>query len=554
VSAPSDGASPPQSDADPGSSRSQFGREPVAAPANLLHDDLLASVQAEQQAPAPATKPPGGKRARRKRPRRTWPQRLLIVFNCFLVLVCFIAAGGMTYVKKQIADVKRIDLGGEITDQVAPGEPLNFLLVGIDNDFGVGNGDPASMYRDPTENTDTIMILRIDPSSHQAWIMSLQRDLYVPIAGTGSSGRINTALSIGGPGKLVETIKQDFGITINHYVQVNFAGFEQLVDALGGVAIYFPQAGRDTHSGLAPTGPGCVTLDGEHALEFARSRYYEIQTGPYTWVSDPSSDLGRVARQQEFIRAAMKKAIDRGARNPFTLSQLIGVAQKSVQLDYGVTTQTLLDLGEQFRDFDPDQLQVMQPPVTSTFVGAASVLLLNSPQAQPMFDIFRGVDPTRNLYKSVRVTVRSGGDASNRARDVRDQLAADGFTAQADQDPTYKSDTTVIKYAVSPNASVNPIIEVQAWVLARFIKGPVTVQQDPTITGDYPISLTVGSDWQGLRDINSPRPLSDFAGQLPPELAPAANQPATATTPPITLPPASVPADVPKSPPGGNCS
>jgi len=498
--------------------------------------------------PEPGTKPP-----RRSRPHRTWRQRALIAFNIVLVLVCFMSAAGMTYVKRQIADVKRVDLGGEITDQVNAGDPLNFLMVGIDNDFGVGPDDPASRFRDATLNTDTIMILRIDPGTRKAWIMSLQRDLYVPIAGTGSSGRINTALSLGGPGKLVETIKQDFGITINHYVQVNFAGFEQLVDTLGGVPVYFAKAGRDIYSGLPPTGPGCVTLDGQRALEFARSRHYEAQTGPFTWEPDVSSDLGRVARQQEFIRAAMKKAIDRGARNPFTLSQLIGVAQKSVQLDYGVTTQTLLDLGEQFRDFDPDTLEVMQPPVTGTMVGAASVLLLNSAQAQPMFDIFRGVDPTRNIFKTVRVTVRSGGSTANRAKDVRDGLTRDGFTVQADQNSIYKSDTTVIKYAQGANDQINKIVEVQAWFLARFISAPVSVQPDPTITGDYPITLTVGNDWQGIRDANNPRPLSDFKASLPPELQAAADQPQTQATDALTLPPTTISPDVPTEPAGTEC-
>jgi LCP family protein required for cell wall assembly len=591
VSAPSDGASPPPSDADPNLSRSLFARatpsgEParIEGDATLLNDDLMASVPAQsaitssanasappstnkkpkqkrgsRRAEAKANEQPGqpvaptAKPPKRKRPRRSWAQRGIIGFNILLVLICIIAAGGMTYVKRQIADVKRIDLGQSITDQANAGDPVNFLMVGIDNDFGLAANDPVVRGRDVTLNTDTIMVLRIDPASRKAWVLSLPRDLYVPIPGTGSSGRINTALSSGGPGKLVETIKADFGITINHYVQVNFAGFEQLVDTLGGVPIYFDKAGRDTHSGLAPTGPGCVTLDGAHALQFVRSRYYEVQTGPFSWEPDPTSDLGRVARQQEFIRGAMKKAIDRGARNPYTLSQLIGVAQQSVQIDKGVTTQMLLDIGDQFRDFDPDSLQVMTPPADGTYVGAAAVLLLNQAQAQPMFDIFRGVNPTLNIQRSIRVDVRSGSGALGRAKQVQNDLAKNGFVVQSEENPLYKSDTTIIRYAEGNDDKTNKVYQFYALVLARFIDGPVTLEKDPSITGDYPIDLVVGSDWHGVRDVNNPRPLSDFRQYLPPELLASADQPESSTTVPITLPPPTVPADVPTAPPGTEC-
>jgi LCP family protein required for cell wall assembly len=448
----------------------------------------------------------------------------LIAFNIVMVVVCFVSAGTLAYVKRQFADVKRIDLGGAISSQTAATDPVNFLLVGVDNGYGLAANDPVLQGRDPTLNTDTIMVLRIDPSTKRAWILSLPRDLYVPIAGAGSSGRINTALAIGGPGMLVGTIKADFGITINHYVQVDFAGFEQLVDTLGGVPIYFDKAGRDTHSGLPPTGPGCVTLDGNHALEFVRSRYYEVQTGPFTWQSDPTSDIGREQRQQAFLRAAMKKAIDRGARNPFTLSQMIGIAQKSLQLDEGVTTQSLLDLGEQLRDYNPDSLQVYQPSVTPTYVGPAAVLLLNQLASQSVFDIFRGVDPSVDVQRSVRVDVRSGIGGTDRARSIRDQVAGDGFTATSDANANYRSDSTVIRYAVGTTDQVNKITVFQALVLARFVNGPVTLEPDPTITSDHPIVLVAGTDWHGVRPIGNPRPLSDFSQYLPPG-APTSLQP-----------------------------
>ena len=89
------------------------------------------------------------------------------------------------------------------------------------------------------------MILRIDPESERAALLSLPRDLFVPIPGTGTSRRINIAVEQGGAPLLIRTIGENFGIPINHYVQVDFASFRGLVDAIDGVPIYVPRPARD---------------------------------------------------------------------------------------------------------------------------------------------------------------------------------------------------------------------------------------------------------------------------------------------------------------------
>jgi LCP family protein required for cell wall assembly len=238
-----------------------------------------------------------------------------------------------------------------------------------------------------------VMILRVDPQTQQAALLSLPRDLYVDLAG-GGRGRINTALALGGPERLIETIKQDFGIPINHYAMVDFHGFEALVSAVGGVPVYFNFPSRDQNTGLFQYDPGCVTLDGEQALAYARSRHFEIQrTDNGKWQEDPSSDFGRITRQQQFIKAALRKAVSKGVRNPFVLKDLVGIAQKNVTLDTEFSIQQLIDLGTQFRDFDPDQLVTYTPPANGTMVGAMSVLILDDRAAQPLFDVFRGTTP-----------------------------------------------------------------------------------------------------------------------------------------------------------------
>ncbi len=321
---------------------------------------------------------------------RTWPQRLLLTFNISLAACCLVAAGGLGWAYSQASALPRIDVGASLSPPPPPGDPQNILLVGIDDGMTLGAGDPVLRGRSATLNTDTIMILRVDPKTQQAALLSLPRDLYVDLAG-GGKGRINTALAIGGPERLIETIKQDFDIPINHYAMVNFQGFESLVAAIDGVPVYFPFGSRDQATGLFQYDPGCVTLSGDQALAYARSRHFEIyRPETKSWQQDPTSDFGRITRQQQFIKAALRKAVSKGIRNPFVLKDLLGVAQKNVTLDTEFSIQDLVDLGTQFRNFDPESLATYTPVASGTMVGAMSVLILDAPASQPIFDVFRG--------------------------------------------------------------------------------------------------------------------------------------------------------------------
>ena len=150
----------------------------------------------------------------------------------------------------------------------------NFLLVGSDSRAGIAPDDPnigafGSEAEVGGQRSDTIMVLRIDPKSERASVLSFPRDLWVSIAGTGAKQRINTAFSRG-PDVLVATLQQNFGIPIQHFVEVDFVGFKGLVDAVGGVPVYFENPARDKNTGLNIPVSGCVTLNGDQALAYAR--------------------------------------------------------------------------------------------------------------------------------------------------------------------------------------------------------------------------------------------------------------------------------------------
>ena len=171
-------------------------------------------------------------------------------------------------------------------------------VSGSDADFGAV-GDTAVVQG---RRSDTIMILRQEKDGNGAALVSLPRDLWITIAGSGSQNRINAAYN-DGPEVLAATITHELGIPINHVVDVDFLGFKDLVDAAGGAVVCFEYVTRDLNSGLDQQ-PGCNELDGVQALAYARSRNYEeFRDGE--WRKDPTADLGRIQRQQNFIASTV---------------------------------------------------------------------------------------------------------------------------------------------------------------------------------------------------------------------------------------------------------
>src|SRR5262245_8389431 len=300
------------------------------------------------------------------------------------------------------------------------------------------------------------MILRIDPASRRAALLSIPRDIFAPIPGTGTSRRINIAIEQGGAPLLIRTITENYGIPINHYVQVDFGSFRGLVDAIGGVPGYIPNPARDTQTGLAIPEAGCHTLDPVEALAYVRSRRYEEQING-RWVEDPRADLGRIARQQDFIRRALSRAIDRGARHPGTLDRLIDVGLSGITVDSELTAGDIFDLGTRFRSFDPDSLQTYSLTGTPDVVNGADILRLNEgPETDATLAIFRGGATGELTPAAVRLTVRNGTGASRQGADAADALRSVGFIATvAGDEPGGGAEGTVVRYPPSQAAAAD---------------------------------------------------------------------------------------------------
>jgi LCP family protein required for cell wall assembly len=413
-----------------------------------------------------------------------------------LICICLLTAGGLGYAYSKVSSIGRVQLGNTLApvDNTTGGAPENYLIVGTDSAEGLSPNDPVLAGRPGGLRSDTIMILRLDPNSNHAQLLSLPRDLYVPIDGEQGKDRINAAIQ-GGPQRLINTIKSDFGIPINHYIEMNFFAFRSIVAAVGGVPTYFSTPVRDLMSGLDVEQTGCVTLDPVQALAYARSRDFEyFENG--RWKSDPTGDLGRISRQQAFIRQVIQRAIDKGARNPAVLNDLINTGTSALHLDPSLTPGDLVDLGRRFKDFNPQNLDTYSVPSTPTTVGGADVLNLDWQQAEPILNVFRGVDA--NAADSTVILVENGTSTPGQGGKAASDLRAAGFRVP----PQYVVDAdrfdyprTIVRYLSGNEAKAEQ-------VASRLNATPILQQTNYIVGAD--LVVIVGADWQGLR--SSPGP------------------------------------------------
>ena len=461
--------------------------------------------------------------------RRFWRRRSVRVVAAFLALALVLttAAGGWLLYRYRQLD--RVDVGD--LPEAAPDEPQNFLLVGSDSRAFVEGEADVTAYGTADEvgepHADTILLVRTFPALGRVAMVSLPRDLYVPIAGTGGEDRINAAVQ-GGPARLVETISADFGVDIHHYAQIDFRGFKGLVNAVGGVDVYFPAPARDfdpslgrTLTGLDIPNPGCVRLDGDQALAYVRSRHYE-QLVDGEWQPDPAGDLNRIQRQQDFIRRTFRQSLSKGLLDPRKLDKLLSVARDNVILDDELGLADVRSFGSQFRSLKPDALQGYTLPTTPyTTPAGAQVLRLDVVAAEPILDVFRGktVEPLVDVPSSVRLRVENGSGRSGEVRAAAYRLAAAGFAVTGIGD-TARTPVTIIRYGAGQEAA--------ATLVRARVAGPVELRNEPELQG-IDVILVVGRDWRGVVEASTePAPSTSTSTTAP--SSPASSTAATTTT------------------------
>jgi LCP family protein required for cell wall assembly len=376
--------------------------------------------------------------------------RWLKVSTITLLVGANLAVLGILWVIKTGEDaLATADTNSEVVDVLdsPAGSDLNFLIVGSDSREGLDslqNFGPAGGARG-----DVIMLVRLDSETSTAHILSIPRDLWVDIPGHGQN-RINAAYAFGGPSLMVETIKQNLGVEINHYVEIDFVGFQALVDELGGVVIDFPYPARDSNSGLSVEA-GSQTLGGKMALAYARSRHYqELQDG--TWVSVNANDIGRTERQRAVIGAILDKL--KRPSNITEAGEIAGAVAQHMTIDSRLAESSVATLAWNFKGILGADIDGATLPTYGDTINGASVVVADEPAASALVANFKAGRPFNEAPLIVQVL--NGNGKSGAATRMSETLESKGFEIGSIGDATTSdySQTTIIIPGGSQNGEV----------------------------------------------------------------------------------------------------
>ncbi len=286
---------------------------------------------------------------------------LVLVIGLFLGIEVVLAANRV--IAKAGKGAPALD--GKITASTLKGEGdgrINILVLGIG-----GYGHSGS------DLSDTMMVISIDPKTKDVAMLSIPRDLYVKIPGYGY-GKINAANADGGPALAEQVVSGILNLPIHYYIQVDFSGFKQAVDAVGGVDInvattlYDKMYPCDVGYGICPyyQPAGQIHMNGEAALKYSRCRHDQP-------VGDCGDDTGRAARQQQVIAALRQKALSAGTlTNPLKIAGLVNAVGDHVKTDLQLND--IEQLALIIKDVDPSKVVNAVPQ----FTGPNAILMPES--------------------------------------------------------------------------------------------------------------------------------------------------------------------------------
>lgn len=465
-------------------------------------------------------------RTREKRPRFAFLRHKHVVFTVALVVVLGGAAGYALWFYYSLQGAVQ-DEGTVLDNPVEKADdPFNVLLVGSDSRAGLteeeqqrlGADDEAGGVAITGERADTLILAHIDPVTQKVTMVQFPRDLYVTRADD-TEGRINEALQ-GGRRNLINTVERVTELQINHYAQVNIAGFRDLVDAIGGVEVCVPEPiPFDPSTGIEVTEEevGMVPFDGDRAVRFVRSRK-----------AFGEGDLARIQNQQKFLAAAINKIT-----SPETflslgkLMSLKNVAGDNLVVDRDTDLRELYRILQRFRAFDPRNYEAYTVPnfgPAEITTDSGAELSIVEPDAEAMDAVFDAIANNESPASSdaapdidpsaIRVAVLNGTGEDGAAQKAADALVeatrSPGGTirveevANADR-VTYKG--TVVVFDRDPEAEKMAEYLRAALPGARFKEGDTALGVD--------VEVIVGRGFETRRIVHiTPLPIP-VAGELP---------------------------------------
>ncbi|MFT4287705.1 LCP family protein [Nocardioides sp.] len=329
--------------------------------------------------------PPAGPPRRRLR-------RVVVVMVTLLALLAGIPVAVAWYVEHRLSSqlTRMSGIFAALPESQRPAKPaagapgaaaVDILLIGTDRRSEVattGTDAAAADWVPGQQRSDTLMLLHIDGDRRSAAVVSIPRDSWVDIPGHGK-GKINAAFSYGGPSLAVATVEQLTGIRIDHVAIVDWTGFEELTDAVGGVDIDIPETVHDSANDVTWE-EGRHHLDGEQALLYVRQRY-----------GLPGGDFDRVKRQQAFLRSVMEASLHQEMRkDPRLLYDFLSTLARHVTVDAEWSTTQMAKLAFSLRDFRSANVEFLTAPSTGTgMVGDQSVVFLDQDAGRELWHELR---------------------------------------------------------------------------------------------------------------------------------------------------------------------
>jgi polyisoprenyl-teichoic acid--peptidoglycan teichoic acid transferase len=455
-------------------------------------------------------------------------------------------------IDQKLSNVKRVS----VKTAPAPPQGANYLLLGSDSRAFVKNQQQQKAFGNTQDTqgqrSDTMMVIHVEPGSKKTLAVSFPRDLWVNIPGMGMN-KINAAFNAG-PDKVIQTLKDDFNIQINHFVEVDFQSFQGVVNAIGRVPVYFPYPARDLNTGLGVELGGCVLLDGSSALAYTRSRELEfLSLTQKQWFSaDPTADIGRIARQQQFIRELAGIAVQRSLNDPITANTVVNRVLNNLTIDQNLSKSDILSLVDAFRAVNTNDTSHLEfqtlPWAPGPDQSGQSVLYVKEPDAQPLLARLRDFTSTNPnppgltvKPNSVKVQVVDGtGGSFNASSVLNDLVQKAGFVSGGTSSALAPVATTEVHY--------RPTAITQGELVLNYLSPQARLVADPSLK-NADVSVVLGKDFKNIVLPSGGASASAGSSAGVPVAGPPGPSDTTAATSGTGLDPAKFGTPIPKTPP-----
>ena len=450
-----------------------------------------------------------------------------------LLVVALAVGGAYFYAKSRFNSIKKVTVSN--LDTQVTNQPINILLVG-NNSRTILNGKQASAFGTGAQvggaRSDVTMIAHLDPKTKTVTLVSIPRDLFLPIPGSDKSNRVDAALNQG-PSQLVATIEQDLGIPIQHYAELNFDSFQSLVNALGGLYMYFPYYVKDAQTGLNITQKGCQYLNGTQALALVRSREMYYSTDGVNYTPDGLGDLSRIRRDHEFLKVLASQVKQKGISNPLKLNSILSAVFPYLSLDSSFTFNQIFSIASTFRSISPSTVASVTLPIAFannyTYLGApyGDVVFAAQPQDIEVIDQNLGLKVPSMPRNSFTLSVLNGTGTYNQAKEVATGLSALGYNVTSTGNNTVYGNNleTVVRYQPGKLQEAERIM--------ADLSGPVVMGMGSITTGTD-VEVITGDQ---LIVANPPSPTTSSTTTTTKSTLQAPNtQTTSAIVAPVTLP------------------